>query len=250
MTKYILERGDKISNWERCNCGNLSEMYCICEGIYNTRTHDSEAFDWSEGHYKVLRCPSCEQILILRYVTGGNDITDDEAMYEQHVLIEYRRQVLYSPAKQRHYSIPASIADVLAQAEKVVPISPRAALILCRATLEEICRKKEIPVSKTNSNGKVEYLNLKNRVNLLLEKERLSRDLRDIMHGIRDIGNEFAHGSQVFLADKVSQNEVEVLIGLVDYILNRLYVDKARTNDAVNNLSILKEKVLSTNLEK
>lgn len=84
-------------------------------------------------------------------------------------------------------------------------------------------------------------------MNLLLEREKLSKDLREIMHGIRDIGNEFAHGSQVFLADKVSQDEVEVFIGLVDYVLNRLYVDKARSDEAVKDLNVLKEKILNTN---
>lgn len=146
ITKYIFERGEKISNWERCNCGNLSEMDCICEGIYNTQVHDPEFFDWEESHYKILRCPSCSQILILRYVTGGNDFKDEHSDINPY--IEYTRQVLYAPTKQRHYSIPAPIADVLAQAEKVVPTSPRAALILCRATLEEICRERNIPESK------------------------------------------------------------------------------------------------------
>jgi hypothetical protein len=66
------------------------------------------------------------------------------------------------------------------------------------------------------------------------------------MHGIREIGNIFAHDSQVYLPEKISQDEVEVLIGLVDYVLNRLYVDKARTKEAVNELKALKEKLNPT----
>lgn len=218
-------------------------MYCICEGIYNTRTHDPESFDWTESQYKILRCPSCRQILILRYVTGGNDITDENS--EQKPYVEYSRQVLFSPAKQRHYSIPAPIADVLEQAEKVVPTSPRAAIILCRAALEEICREHNIPENKVNSDGVVERLDLKKRMNILLEREKLTKDLREIMHGIRDIGNEFAHRSQVFLATNISQNEVELLIDLVDYVLNRLYVEKIQSVEAVKGLNILKEKILN-----
>jgi hypothetical protein len=83
---------------------------------------------------------------------------------------------------------------------------------------------------------------LKKRLNLLLEREKLSKDLREIMHGIREIGNIFAHDSQAYLPEKISQGEVEILIGLVDYVLNRLYVDKARTQEAVNELKMLKEK--------
>jgi len=236
--KYILERGQKISNWERCPCGNLSEMYCICEGIYDTRDHDSESSDYAVSHYKVLRCPSCEQLLILRYITGGFDFEEQDPHYE-----EYDRQILYAPAKQRHYSIPPTIADIVAQAEKVVPTSPRAGFILCRAALEQICKEQAIPETKTTAKGEIEYLDLKKRLNLLLEREKLSKDLREIMHGIREIGNIFAHDSQAYLPEKISQDEVEVLIGLVDYVLNRLYVDKARTQEAVNELKMLKEKL-------
>ena len=243
MTKYILERGKKMSNWERCNCGNLSEMYCVCEGAYDTLTHDPEAFEWGKSYFKVLICPSCRQLLILRYTTFSNDIYDDEIRQQPYE--EYTRQVLYSPVRQRHYSIPSSISDVLTQAEKVVPTSPRAALILCRAALDELCRDKNIPETRENSKGRIEYLDLKKRLNLLLEREKLSSDLREIMHGIRVIGNEYAHGSEAFLADKISQDEVEALIGLVDYVLNRLYVDKARSDEAVKDINSLKEKVLN-----
>jgi hypothetical protein len=48
------------------------------------------------------------------------------------------------------------------------------------------------------------------------------------------------------LPDKISQGEVEVLIGLVDYVLNRLYVDNARTKEAVDELKALKEKLNPT----
>ena len=128
--KYVFERGQKISNWESCPCGNKSEMYCICEGTYDTREHDSESSEYAISHYKVLRCPSCEQILILRYVTGGIDLGEPESRY-----VDYERQVLYTPSKPRHHSIPPIIADVVAQAEKVIPTSPRAGFILCRAAL-------------------------------------------------------------------------------------------------------------------
>jgi hypothetical protein len=238
MMKYIVERGQKISNWDGCPCGNLSQMHCICEGTYDTRDHDSESSDYAISHYKVLICPSCKQLLILRYITCGFDFEEQDPHYE-----EYTRQVLYAPTKQRHHSIPPTIADIVAQAEKVVPTSPRAGFILCRAALEQICKEQDIPETKINAKGEVEYIDLKKRLNLLLERERLSKDLREIMHGIREIGNIFAHDSQAYLPEKISQDEVEVLIGLVDYVLNRLYVDKTRTQEAVNELKWLKEKL-------
>ncbi|MBV6397630.1 MAG: hypothetical protein HFACDABA_03244 [Anaerolineales bacterium] len=238
---HIIERGQKFSNWERCPCGNLSEMYCVCEGIYDTRTHDTESPVYSTSQYKVLICPSCEQLLILRYINSEFEFEDHDPHFAG-----YTKQILYAPAKERHYSIPRTIADIVAQAEKVVPTSPRAGFILCRAALEQICKEQAIPETKTNSKGEVEHLDLKKRLNLLLEKEKLSKDLREIMHGIREIGNIFAHDSQAYLPDKISQGEVEVLIGLVDYVLNRLYVDNARTKEAVDELKALKEKLNPT----
>lgn len=237
--KYILERGDSFSNWERCPCGNLSEMLCICEGVYDSEAHNPEG-EWFVSHYKILRCRACEQILILRYTTDSEYTNDFETAAHY---VQYTRQVLYAPAKQRHHSIPATIADIVVQAEKVVPTSSRAGFILCRAALEQICKEQAIPETKTNTKGEVEHLDLKKRLNLLLEKEKLSKDLREIMHGIREIGNIFAHDSQAYLPEKISQDEVEVLIGLVDYVLNHLYVDKSRTQEAVNELKMLKEKL-------
>jgi len=214
-------------------------MLCICEGVYDSREHDPEN-EWYESQYKVLKCPACQQILILRYTTDLEYIDDFETASQY---TQYTRQVLYAPAKQRHYSIPQTISDIVAQAEKVVPTSPRAGFILCRAALEQICKEQAIPETKTNAKGEVEHLDLKKRLNLLLEKEKLSKDLREIMHGIREIGNVFAHDSQAYLPEEISQDEVEVLIGLVDYVLNRLYVDKSRTQEAVNELKMLKEKL-------
>ena len=237
MTHY-LERGEKISNWETCRCGNLSEMHCICEGIYDDDGGDGIFHIIS--NYKILRCPACEQILILRYVARIND----DNLRNEPPYIEYEREVLYAPAKQRHYSIHPKIAEIVSQAERVFPASPRAAFILCRAALEQICKERDIPETKPNKKtGEIERLDLKQRLNILLEREKLSKDLREIMHGIREIGNAFAHESQTFLPEKISQDEVEVLIGLVDYVLNRLYTDKARTQEVVSELNSLKNKL-------
>jgi len=247
MTKIILDKREKIDNWEKCICGNLSEMYCICEGVYDTRKGDPEADVYEISHYKILKCPSCGQVLIVRYVKIDGNIDDDFENNSPYT--EYEREMLYAPGKQRHDSVPSMIADIVTQAERVVPVSPRAAFILCRATLEQICRERNIPDTRTNSKtGEIERLDLKTRLNLLLEREKLSKDIREIMHGIREIGNAFTHESQIFLTDKVPQEEVEVLIGLIDYILDRLYVDKALAQKAVTDLNILRNKVLGSKL--
>lgn len=255
MTKeiYFVDSAENMT-WHRCNCGNLSEMYVICKGTYNSLTHDPEDNYYSLSTYMILRCPNCGGITILRYTTFRNQAEDD------HDYRKYVEEVLYSPPKQRHKAIPSAITEVVNQAETVAPISPRAAFMLCRGTLEEICREHGIPDSRITKKGKEEYINLKTKLLMLFQDKNLPdylqdilpdnlpnvpSDLVEIVEGIKLLGNEGTHGSQVVFTDKVSVADVQILLSLVDYVLERMYVDEVRAKEVVEKLSELKAKVLN-----
>jgi hypothetical protein len=248
--KMILEAGQKPSNWLRCICGNLSDAYCICEGEYDTQIHDYEPSFWTISYYKILRCPSCKQITILRYVTYGSDFDCndyDGLAGSEPPDVKYTEEILYVPPRKRHRAIPVAIADVVNEAEITAPHSPRAAFILCRAALEEICREHSIEETSINSKGKEFHLSLYTRLKILFERENLSSELQEIMNGIKELGNTGAHGSQISLADTISAGDVESLLDLLGFVLDRLYVDKARSVEAFEKLKDLKHKVLKTN---
>lgn len=235
--KITCEKGEHISNFLTCNCGNYSDMHLICEGTDWELDYKPELSTWGVFDYRILRCPLCDEITILRYIRVDGDIRDPDDMY-----YEWTREILYSPPKKRDAAIPDTIIDVLSQAERVVPTSPRASFILCRSVLEEICRHHKIADKKPD--GKFKPLDKK--LDELVEKERLPALLQDVMHKIRLLTNESTHGSHSALNKNISADEVETLISVVDWILNRLYVDKAREKEATESLESLKTKVQSS----
>lgn len=239
--KFSLEDGQKISNWLMCNCENYSDMHCICEGIDDESAHDPEATVYTKCIYKILRCPSCKEITILKYTTYVDDVSTLEFDYPRYV--EYIPEILYSPSRKRHTSIPREIIDVISQAERVISTSPRAAFILCRSVLEEVCREHNI--SGKNENGK--FKNLETKLNELVDKEKnLPENLKEIMHGIRLVTNEGVHGSQVILAETISNEEVKNLIDLVDYIFYYLYIEKFNQKEASTKLNELQKRILGS----
>jgi hypothetical protein len=64
------------------------------------------------------------------------------------------------------------------------------------------------------------------------------------MHGIRDLGNEGAHSSQISFTSSVSTEEVEILLDLLDYTLEKIYIEPARSAAATEKLSTLKARVI------
>jgi len=236
--KVLLENPSKPSNWWECKCGNYSEMGMICEGVYDSRDHDYDYEEWMVSSYKVLRCPSCKDITILRYTTYGNEYGFDIEPEPGPQFTTYYYEVLYGPARSWHYSIPKAITDVLVQAEGVIQNSPRAAFILCRAAIEQLCDEFSIPSHRDNNNGQ-EFLNLKKRLNLLIDQQKLSKDLRNVLHGIRDLGNVGAHGSSEIFINDVSHDDASHLIDLAEYVLDKLYVQPKLIDEAQSKLEAL-----------
>ena len=56
------------------------------------------------------------------------------------------------------------------------------------------------------------------------------------------MGNEGAHSTHLDFSRKIRPQDVEALLELVDYVTDRLYVDKYRREEAEEKLNILREK--------
>ena len=230
---------------EFCNCGNLMKSE-------TTFRHRSGYVDDSPYYtieiFEIFTCPSCGEATVICYSTSGDDYED--AMNSDNCLSElnrdYRRTVLHAPRKQLHHAVPRSIAEVNYQAQSVLSKSPRASFILCRALLEEICNHFEIATEAFNKKGESYFINLKERLKQLFEQEKMSEDLVDIIQGIRELGNEGAHSDHLTFAKQVKVEDANSLLMLVNYVVERLYVDKYRQQEAEGELIKLKEKILTS----
>jgi Domain of unknown function (DUF4145) len=235
--KYLLDDNELKSNWERCLCGNYAEMKEICQGTFYDS--DDDGYFYSVHAHKVLKCPSCNKVSVIRYLAYGNDLEEEpRTKNSPPKLHEFTREILHTTYKKEIQEVPESIVDVFNQAQAVISSSPRASFILCGAALEEICRAHAIPTVSKKENGKERRLDLYERLEQLFRVRGLSDGVQKILHGIRELRNVGAHGSQEVF-DNVTETEAAMLLSLLDYVLERLYVDDARAKNAQSTLDKL-----------
>lgn len=178
--KHSVYSEHELSNWRQCNhCGYQAEMLLICQGAHTVDTDDYHV----SQVFKILKCRSCSALVVVQFVANIFDDLYDRTEDDPQI-ITYRERTLFAQSKMRPETIPSAIAEVAGQAESTANISPRAAVILCRAALEEICRERGV-----HSQG-----SLQQRLDRLFQQEGLPQEIREIMHAIRLLGNEGAHG--------------------------------------------------------
>lgn len=231
------------SSREFCNCGSLMK----CERVFSHHWYpDEESSCYTIEVFKILTCLTCRSATVILYTAGGIEEEDEQwadMNPNESQIRYYKRSVLYAPARQLHDSIPLSISEVIKQAESVLTRSPRASFILCRAVLEEICNDFKIPTESTNNKGKIYFIKLHDRLSQLFKQEQMPEELQAIISGIKDLGNEGAHSDHLAFVKQVKVQDAENLITLVNYVLERLYVDRYRQQEAAETLKELKSKV-------
>jgi hypothetical protein len=224
---------------EVCNCGNLMNRKTT---FRHRRGHNEDPF-YTIEIFEVFTCPACDEATLICYSTVGDEDKDEMDRDDQtrELYRDYHRRVLHAPKNWLHHAIPRSIAEVTYQAQSVLSMSPRASFILCRAVLEEICNDFSISTEVLTSKGKSRFLSLKER---LAQLPKISEDLIAIIQGIRLLGNEGAHSDHLTFDNQVKIEDAGNLLMLVNYVTERLYVDKYQQRQAEEVLSKLKGKIL------
>lgn len=225
---------------EFCNCGSLMK----CETDFRNRVDYGESDTYCIEIYSLYKCPACNEVTLISYSSPGDKNLDEAHQNdpEWELYRCYYRSILHAPSKQLHTAIPPAIADIVNQSRAILFKSPRASFILCRAALEEICDEFDIPKKKPNKRGGEDFISLKNRLSELFNQENIANDLVDIIEGIRELGNEGAHSTHLEFSRKIRSQDVEILLELVDYAVDRIYVDKHRRDEAEKKLNEIREK--------
>ncbi|PSN16090.1 hypothetical protein C7293_04355 [filamentous cyanobacterium CCT1] len=227
---------------ELCNCGSLMK----CETNFSHRVDYDDSDTYCIEIFNLYKCPACDEVTLIYYSSPGDENLDEahQNTPEWQLYRHYQRSVLHAPFKQLHRAIPQAIADVVNQAQAVLSKSPRASFILCRAALEEICNDFKIPEKAVSSKGREHFINLQDRLSQLFKKEKMSDDLVAVVQGIRELGNEGAHSAHFTFSRKIKSQDAENLLDLINYVVERLYVDKYRQEEAIERLGKLKGKIL------
>lgn len=220
---------------EVCRCGNIMN----CETSISTTESDGDYY--TDKTFKILICSRCNFPTVLLYKVVGNEDEDEEEKLQGYPIErEWECLILYGPSRQVHQAVPTNISEVFNQAEAILASSPRASFILCRAVLEEICNDFGIPAKGTNNKGKP----LQQRLTQLFQQEMISADLKDVIEGIKELGNEGAHSTHETFNKLVTSQEADDLLALVDFVIYMLYVHKARQQEATEKLNKLKARFL------
>lgn len=231
---------DIADNREFCKCGSLMEFkqefeFKNYESLYGVSPY------YNDELFKIFACSACNSATVILYTALINlDEEDERYDIQDEIFRVYSRKVLYAPKKQLHWAIPRAIQKVLVQAESVISNSPRASFILCRAVLEEICHDFKIPTE----DNKGKFINLYKKLSKLFEQEKLPEELQTIIKDIKNFGNEGAHSTHLKFSQQVEIEDAQNLIILIKYVLERLYVDRYRQEEAEDILKTLKNKVL------
>ena len=232
---------------EFCNCGSLMN----CKSRFEHRRDDDRTSDYSIEIFKIFKCLTCFELTLLLYSADGNEEQDEWNPYirpnfngsvlDHH---PYTRKVLISPPKKLHKTIPNAIAEVADQARLVLTSSPRASFILCRALLEEICNDFKIPTVNVNSKNKSYFISLQERLTCLFKQEKVEKDLIEIIQGIKELGNEGAHSEHLIFTERFQNKDTDSLLRIVDYVMERVYTDRYRKEQAKQELAELKAKII------
>ncbi len=230
------------SNKEFCSCKSLLK----CENTFSHHDHDDNEYPfYGIEIFKFFVCPACNSVTVILYSAVGNSYDDEENERQgSPTFHEYRRKILYAPKQRAHSAIPKTIAEVASQAESVLGNSPRASFILCRAALEEVCNFFEIPTEKEKTNGKIVYIGLQDRLSQLFKEQGISEDLQPLIYGVKELGDKGAHRDHLTFTKQVDTQEAHNLLELLNYILERLFVDKERMQEKKDTLEKLKNKIL------
>ncbi len=158
------------------------------------------------------------------------DIVSLEERYWKREMGKYGRKVILMPPRKEHPAIPESIAEITYQAQLNLAASPPASFI-------------KIPVK---AEGKSYPASLAFRLNQLFEQEKMLEDLREIIQGVRQLGNEGAHSEHLTFTKQVNMEEADNLLKIVNYVIEKLFVDKYEQQKAEKVLEELKIKILKS----
>lgn len=209
------------------HCGVTGHFTPFGNGVvsYDAKSHEFEHCE------QALSCDSCNRLTIAmssnwdyaHYVVGGNSAW--EKFWNNTEVDNYFPKWVQGKVFK---VTPDHIADAASEAHEVFSVGAyRATAILCRATLEAVCKDK-------GAAGK----DLSVKIADLHGKGKIRSVVKDTAHVLRAIGNDMAHGD--FDAELDEQDASDIL-DFLDSIIDELYESPAQLARMQANVLARKE---------
>ncbi len=178
----------------RCgHCSNETVFKQIAQHLLEEKGYSDLHTSWH-----LLECVTCSKPTLIQI--------DPDETFEDRI-------ILYPTAKTHLANIPVKIEKEYQATLKVRYINSNACAVLARRTLEAICTQE-------NAQGST----LADKVNDLIQSDRIPHLVADMAHVGRKIGNMGAHFDQV----EVTEYELSIMLDFLETILEYLYVLPAK----------------------
>ncbi len=199
------------------HCGNKAPMQIKAkyDEIEWQSAGERECFGYmiEEGRqigyvWELLKCPSCNNILLFRYVYEPSDGATEETF-------------LYPKASEQIYGLPEDVSRAYTEAQKIKRHSNSFGIQLGRV-LEFVCLDKE---AKGN--------NLKKKLKDMADREIIPKQLADMGDAMREFRNFGAHANPF---QELTEKEVPILEALIKAILEYVYSAPALIQEAQSRI--------------
>ena len=188
------------------HCGNQTLFWIQAGYSWTHEEHEEVGDDYIhytvETSWRILQCPACHKPLL----------EEETNIPEMGYLSE---KILYPTGRTRLSGLPTKIEAEYAAALKVRSISPSACAVLIGRTLEVMCKHEGV---KGNT--------LVEKINTLVEAERIPSVFADMAHQLRQLRNLGAHA----VDDEITSDDVNIVIDFLEAILEYLYIAPARVS--------------------
>lgn len=185
------------------HCGNKTSHRLICRhsvpvplGVYDSNYKEINADDY----FFLFECGTCRGICLKNVFSENIDPDPRSGMSFEDINCLY-------PVSMKIDEVPKGLESVIAEANRVKHVSFLGYLILVRKVLEEVCKDRK-------ANGK----NLKEKLNSLVNKEKLPTIFLEASEKLRLLGNISAHESSLNISKKDVQLVEDFLVAFLAYI--------------------------------
>lgn len=202
--------GIGIVNVQCANCKIQTKHNIIVSVSYN----DSDDCVWWCGEYQILHCLGCDNVIFRQSTMFSEDeeFTEDGYRPVERVTIyptpngDLNRESIIDDFDD---SVPKELKEIYYETLRSLnSVQPILTSIGIRTIVEAVCKER-------NTTGN----NLKERIDNLVTQDILTKRGAEVLHNLRDMGNNAAHEMKLHTRDLLS-----CAMDVVDHLLRDVYI--------------------------
>lgn len=191
-------------------CSNISKHQVISSAEQFGKSND-EDFDWNES-YQIVQCQGCETLSFREYHIDSESFDTDPETGEtamDETISLYPKTIVGRKPLDRAYLIPFDVKRIY---DETISALAGKQLILSgigiRALVEAVCKER-------TANGD----NLAAKIDDLVNQGVLTAEGAQILHGLRNLGNEAAHEVKPH-----SEYKLKIALDVAEALLTNTYI--------------------------